>query len=496
MCNRCSLFVIKAALFHWNIDECTLSDQNRAQRYDSSLKIGAFNCPINEEKCDLCRTARQVVGCQDKDEAHQIRIIPYAVGTLLVSCTSHDRRYAYGYIHASAGAKNNDSGYEFEFGKTIAAVQQVKSAFGTNSRSPPPVAWYNTYKEELAVAQTLKWLKTCKSHDRCIRKDCTNLHLSNTVFIDVSNYNIVNEDSWYAEEYFALSYVCSGCETLELTTENQHELAVPGSLLMKDLPQTYMDAMRFTKLCGVRYLWIDSICVFHDDERTMDRQIDALDDVYSKAAPVLIAATGTSPGFGLYPKSVEPKKIQDIWLHIQRDSNNLGRAQAHIDDMAIHKYWTRSWCFQEQFLSARKLYFGTHWLQFHCDCVNVTLSPTEDGNFSVQDISQMGMANLYEETRAMRTISRVAESTASLGFHELYRAYATIIGSYTGRQLSYPVDILRAFAGIASVLSRINENRLYAGIPSILLPHALLWSPRKKVRTVKRSASRDFPTYS
>lgn len=57
--------------------------------------------------------------------------------------------------------------------------------------------------------------------------------------------------------YTCLSYCWGYRQKLKLTKDT--ESAFKAGLLTKELPQTYQDAIRITRLLGVRYLWIDAL---------------------------------------------------------------------------------------------------------------------------------------------------------------------------------------------------------------------------------------------
>lgn len=96
--------------------------------------------------------------------------------------------------------------------------------------------------------------------------------------------------------------------------------------------------------------------------------------------------------------------------------------------------------------------------------MNIMVSTDAFGEPSIQDASKFENAVLHEETRFMQTISLAAEKRDSVTFGDLFRAYALIVEGFTERELSYPEDIERAFAGIGSILKRVHGNVVLAGI--------------------------------
>lgn len=478
LCSSCSNFDIRGALT-WRSP-------------GQILELGPFNESIDKTDCALCKIARHVVGYQDRHETHVIRIKPQLMGSLIVERMENGLYRGAGYLNSSI----NEERYWKTMEDSDVALQRVEFNLRISHGTMAPKACYNTFDEDLALRHTTEWLQTCVHLHKCsTTSGGTSTLPSGAFFVDVQNNNVVKGESCVSQNYFALSYVCGGYETLELTTKNQQYLAKPGALISTSLPKTYRDAMRFAKLCAVNYLWIDFLCIMHDDKGSDQRQIDAMDQIYGNALLVLVAGLGSSAKFGLFPRSVVPEKVQNLWLHLQRTTAD-NEFEIFLMDIMTNKYWTRSWCFQEQFLSTRKLYFGAHWLRFHCNDMNIMICHNWSGDFTVQDVSKIKHVELQEETWAMEIISKAADNQERVNSSDLFQAYSVIVQGFSERELSYPEDVERAFAGIASILRRIDGNELFAGIPSILLPHALLWTPRTTTEVPKRSSAAEYMSYS
>jgi hypothetical protein len=60
--------------------------------------------------------------------------------------------------------------------------------------------------------------------------------------------------------------------------------------------------------------------------------------------------------------------------------------------------------------------------------------------------------------------------------------YELALSAYTYRDVSYPSDILKAFEGVKSVLSKAMQTDFWQGIPEKVLPQALCWQLRGPFR--------------
>ncbi|KAF2827249.1 hypothetical protein CC86DRAFT_454957 [Ophiobolus disseminans] len=107
-------------------------------------------------------------------------------------------------------------------------------------------------------------------------------------------------------DYAALSYVW-GPETLPPSPDQPsgHIQQPPNSTNssvatpIHSLPKTVSDAMEVVLRLGMRYLWVDKICINQSDPREMHAQLSAMDSIYEPAHITIIAAPGSSVLFFL-----------------------------------------------------------------------------------------------------------------------------------------------------------------------------------------------------
>jgi hypothetical protein len=355
LCERCANFDLKATLRYY--------DPSATQ----VLSLGSIARTIEATKCELCRLARHAVGCQDGHAEQTLRFKRSRVGTLIVERLVRGRFSGCAYPSASADAES----YWYIMDDVDVAIGRLENNMLYDTGIELPKAWYSTYSKDVAVQYAQSWVHTCAADHQ---QSCPYRHLPISIpdsfFVDVVSECIVSGDVVKAEPYFALNYVCGGYKGLELNTRNITDLEEPGNLRVAGLPPTYTDAMSFTRDYTVRYIWIDFLCIMHDEQGPRQTQIEAIDQIYSQASLVLVATLGSTPSFGLFPRSVQPQNIQDVFLHIERCAAD-NAPSAHLVDEMGSAYWNGSWCFQEQFLSTRSLYLGAHWFRFECRSMNV-----------------------------------------------------------------------------------------------------------------------------
>ncbi len=120
--------------------------------------------------------------------------------------------------------------------------------------------------------------------------------------IDVVENRLVRGVS--KSKYAALSYVWGRVEFIRTLKENVDHLEQLGALKLPEfrerIPGTIRDAMQVVQEIGLRYLWVDSMCIVQDDDTGGKAEaISKMDLVYGAAFVTIIAATGEDAYAGL-----------------------------------------------------------------------------------------------------------------------------------------------------------------------------------------------------
>jgi hypothetical protein len=140
---------------------------------------------------------------------------------------------------------------------------------------------------------------------------------------------------------------------------DQHKLGI----VVNDLPDTFKDAIEVTRALGVRYLWIDSLCIIQGDGGDFDDEAQRMEAVFSSAYCVIAAsrATGTSDGF---LKSRPDREF----VRFERGSEDPVYICDVIDDfnhdVIRGRLNKRGWVLQERALARRTISFAekqTYW---------------------------------------------------------------------------------------------------------------------------------------
>lgn len=199
-----------------------------------------------------------------------------------------------------------------------------------------------------------QWLSHCNSQHTC----CTSLAKKPpTILIDVgsgtdSTLRLYETRPNDRLDYIALSHTV-GRPPYFLTTPYNME-AYKHNIPFETLPTSYQDAVMVTRELGIRFLWIDSICVIRGPESDFFADKET---IFNQAYCVLAAssAKNASDGF-LQPR----KELESTRLNAPSNKAVI-RVRKFIDDfdryVLQNDLHQSAWSLQERALARRTIYF-------------------------------------------------------------------------------------------------------------------------------------------
>ncbi|CZR54151.1 uncharacterized protein PAC_04034 [Phialocephala subalpina] len=111
--------------------------------------------------------------------------------------------------------------------------------------------------------------------------------------------------------YGALSYCWGYCQNFTTT-----KASLPNYILSIDfnaLPRTLKDAVTTTRNLGLRYLWVDALCIVQDDREDKDAEITRMGNVYQNAIITIVAANSPGVECGFLDYKPLPKPVPSIF---------------------------------------------------------------------------------------------------------------------------------------------------------------------------------------
>jgi len=264
----------------------------------------------------------------------------------------------------------------------------------------------------------------------------------------------------------ALSYVWGLTENHKTEISNIRTHQQQGSLetFLDKIPKVIRDAMELVRRLGLRYLWVDSLCIVQDSKRSWNLNARMMNVIYGNAHLTICAADGSDAWFGL--KALDSSGHSTA-QHIQECAPGVRLMVSQLAETGINSsVWnTRAWTFQERLLSKRCLIFTEGRVFFQCR--SATMS--ED---------------LVSESHGAGWSLDLAKALPQI-LHELkrrpIRVYMNCMSRYSERQLTKAKDILAAFNGVSNMISDVMRAPFIFGLPSSHFDLALLWEPLSAV---------------
>ncbi|PNP85403.1 hypothetical protein FNYG_01232 [Fusarium nygamai] len=337
------------------------------------------------------------------------------------------------------------------------------------------------------------WLGLCNER----HKECREYKPVGTItrpnrLIDVQSNCIVSGSS-SNDSYAALSYVWGdGTPGTQLKTSNEQELRQPGSLSPPGiiLGDTITDAMKFCRQIGLRFLWVDQLCI-PQKPGSIDPEIHHMASIYSGATCTLVALSGTTfsnPLPGVRPGTRHPDTQHQATVGGLRLMTCYPSLFTEIESSV---WFSRGWTFQEAAFSRRIFFFTTQQTFFLC---RETMY-CEESVWEIPGGSSLAASANTETTEAGRIKDlMLLRSNGSYPEGGYYR----IVEEYTKRTLGHPEDILNAWA---AAVQWMEEDKKWGSTCSFGLPldqfgFALGWQPLHGHNSDPDSQRADFPSWS
>ena len=344
--------------------------------------------------------------------------------------------------------------------------------------------WYfqNTGSEKV-MSVIRSWMSECmKTHTPCARKTLSSLP---TRVIDVGQANSLDdpyllEASGRVAPYLALSY-CWGAGNRLISTRDSVAKRKEGFTLA-ELPGTLRDAILVTRGVGVRYLWVDALCIIQDDDRDWQSESSNMRAIYRNALFVISALDAPHSDSGIFYDrtaliaSSDDADAMSTSLHLREDPG----PDLYKPSYGHTSLNQRAWALQERFMATALVHFSRQKMCWECRACSLF----EDGS-----------------RRDNHPITKDYGQGKSVERPMTERDWYDVIRLYKNRRLTYPSDKLAAIAGLAAEFEEQGWCRGYhAGLWQSDIVRGLLWSPEKAIETAEQFArlERDprFPSWS
>ena len=277
------------------------------------------------------------------------------------------------------------------------------------------------------------------------------------------------------EPYAALSHCWGGEVPMKTTTLNYE--ARQNHIAVDDLPLSFKDAVEVTRRLGLRYLWIDALCIIQDDLSDWEVEAREMSTIYGDAHLVIGAdgAKGAEEGFlrdspeynSMHADeksalvAVVDDEQADVYVSTcpkHYDTCSLldkAVSSEQYEDVVENPLSQRAWAFQEQFLARRMVHFTKEEMvwecrsRYRCECTQF-------------DDSRQGTSKKDDW---------ISGDTAKMGIQ-----WYSFVNEVCARQLTFKTDILPCLSGLAAQMEASMMGRYMAGLWEQDLLLGLTWS--------------------
>lgn len=315
-------------------------------------------------------------------------------------------------------------------------------------------------------------------------------------------------------------HICTTVKTLHRFKRRIH---------WSEVSVTYRDAIYITRRLGIRYLWIDSMCIIQDDKEDWRIEAAKMADIY-RHSYITIAATSSPDGNTpiLKPEScvnrleLKPRGItQPNNANVSHQDEDTKRppeiGPAFVRKIPNHdvfsttkrfeepKLLTRAWVYQERILSPRVIHFYEDDLIWECNsdfaCQCGYIQHARYPPATVKQGRRNPLAGGKFMTSQSLGLSRDQIEAPRGNLHFERDVFRDRVSGYGRLDLTYPSDRLPAIAGIAFHRQSSYGGRYLAGLWDDTLAQDLTWQidgerPSRKSRIQARKTGYIAPSWS
>jgi hypothetical protein len=316
-----------------------------------------------------------------------------------------------------------------------------------------------------SLQQASGWLNYClEKHTKCGSILKSELP---TRVIDVGGSELeanvrLHESHREFDHYVALSHCWGKFQMIKTERDSIHlrTQSIPWS----SLPRTFQEAITTVRKLGLRYIWIDSLCIVQDDKADWERESAKMAQIYMNSLLTIAVTKSASAEEGCFfvtPPEDRTLAIKGLTrdgtpytIYARRPADHLG--DAFIKPKELFPLYYRAWCYQERLLSPRILHFNPRELMWECceasACECSFTCPT--------------FADKQRHAKAL------TQGTDPKSFNDRWRQ---MVSDYAALDLTYESDRLPALSGAAKQMQAYRNGRYLAGLWEDSIVEDLMW---------------------
>ena len=242
--------------------------------------------------------------------------------------------------------------------------------------------------------------------------------------------------------YAALSY-CWGVGQPHQTTTTNFEKHKAGFAVLS-LPRTIQDAITVSRALGLKYLWVDSLCILQDSAVDKQRELRIMGTIYHNAYVVISAASAATCNDGFLQDRLPSCNSFRVPFGDEGSAEIRPKLRTSVlmlnEDEPLHD---RAWAYQESFMARRIVEFTSKEVIWSC------MKTGRDGSGRRARVEAMTYFN--DSCRWAFLLPEV-------------RDWGFIIVAFSSRKMTRDSDKLPALSGIAELFDWGRRMQYVAGI--------------------------------
>jgi hypothetical protein len=376
---------------------------------------------------------------------------------------------------------------------------------------------------ELAVARLQAWITECGHDHPACKPPALNPVLPTRVLdVTASDRGVaLVTTKGQRGRYVALSHTWGSSPMLIATAESLEDLE--AGIATAFLPKTFREAIVITKKLGIRYLWIDCLCIIQDDPLDWERESAVMGQVYHNAYLTISAANSKDSSSGCLPKRTAPSYVSaatrsfgydqprtspcycmnvrgeesngtlyffEEWLPGSKfqtpQATEIGTFGKRFDPLESAPLSTRGWTLQDRVLSPRTIHYAEDQMFYECEsgvrCEDGFVLP--ESFFSFNRLLATQSIRPEQHGRRKGGISFAVGSVPDMKMVREVGGWLSLVKDFSTRRLTVPSDKLPALSGMTSILAQQTGDLYFAGIWATHMYEDLCWRtyPQEELR--------------
>jgi hypothetical protein len=250
--------------------------------------------------------------------------------------------------------------------------------------------------------------------------------------------------------YATLSYFWGSAATATLTQDKLSTFLT--HLPEQELPRTFQDAIVVARRLGIRYLWIESLCIMQDSERDWATESSTMDRIYQNGLCNLAATASKDSAGGLFydrdPRTVGPAVTISKWPDCPPSTYIVANTEMWVKGVSEAVLNTRGWVLQERFMAPRILHFASD--QVYWECFELDACEAFPGGFPLTGFHPAPTDRMkdWNFKPGGRDLGPMGQNSPPSQF-DGYRIWNKVVEAYSMTNLTKSKDKLIAISALA-----------------------------------------------